>query len=188
MKEILFATGNTRKITEANATLAPYGITVKPVVVDIEEIQHHDPTEIAKAKVRSAYEVTHHPVVASDTSWEIPALGGFPGGYMKDVSAWLKSEDWLALMARHTDKTILCHEHVAYFDGEQLQHFVSTYTGRFIDQARGRVDDSESIERTVILYGDKTMAEQLADGDIASAGESLDHWKQFGKWFSNHTG
>lgn len=30
---------------------------------------------------------------------------------------------------------------------------------------------SESFERTVVLYGDKTMAEQLAQGDIASAGE-----------------
>lgn len=29
-----------------------------------------------------------------------------------------------------------------------------------------------------------TMAEQLAEGDIASAGESLEHWKQLGEWLS----
>jgi hypothetical protein len=28
------------------------------------------------------------------------------------------------------------------------------------------------------------MAEKLADGDIASASESLERWKQFGEWFT----
>lgn len=186
MKSILFATGNSRKIAEATATLQPYRLTVEPVRVDIDEIQHHDPTEITKAKARAAYAAIGQPVVVSDTSWEIPALGGFPGGYMKDISTWLNAADWLTLMARHNDKTIYCHEHIAYCDGTDIQHFVSSYNGRFIDEARGRVDDSESFERTVILYGDKTMAEQLADGDIASAGESLDHWKQFGGWYVRH--
>jgi len=183
MKTISFATGNARKITEATATLKPFDITIEPVSVDIDEIQHWDSAEITKAKARAAYEYIHKPVVVSDTSWEIPALGGFPGGYMKDISAWLQSEDWLALMARHADKTIYCHEHVAYADGEAVKHFVATYKGRFIDEARGRIDDSESFERTVILYGDKTMAEQLADGEIASAGETLEHWRQFGEWY-----
>ena len=103
---------------------------------------------------------------------------------MKDISAWLDAKDWLALMVQHDNKTIYCHEHVAYFDGEKLQHFVSTYTGEFIHEARGRVDDNESFERVVTLYGNQTMAEQLANGDIASAGESLEHWKQFGEWFT----
>lgn len=185
MKKILFATGNSRKTEEANATLSLYDIAVEAVSVDIDEIQHHDSIEIIKAKARSAFAVTRQPVVVSDTCWEIPALGGFPGGYMKDMSAWLQAEDWLALMARHNDKTMYCHEHVAYFDGEEVRLFTSAYRGRFIDEARGRIDDNESFEQVVILYGDKTMAEQLAQGEIASAGESLEHWKQFGQWFSN---
>lgn len=182
MKKVLFATGNSRKIQEANKTLEPYGIEVESVSLDIDEIQHSDSVEIAKAKARAAYEVVHQPVVVSDTTWEIPALGGFPGGYMKDVSSWFDAKDWLALMARHEDKTIYCHEHVAYFDGEDLQHFVSTYTGKFINEARGRIDAGESIEQVVILYGDQTMAEFSAKGELASAGEVLEHWKSFGEW------
>lgn len=184
MNKILFATGNNRKIEEASKTLADYGVNIEAVKVEIDEIQHSDSAEITKAKARSAFSVVHKPVVVSDTSWEIPALGGFPSGYMKDISSWLDAKDWLALMANHSDKTIYCHEHVAYFDGEDLQYFVSTYQGHFIDEARGRIDESESFERVVVLYGNKTMAEQLAEGDIASAGESLDHWKQFGEWFA----
>jgi len=29
------------------------------------------------------------------------------------------------------------------------------------------------------------MAEQKSDGGIASAGEVLEHWRQFGEWYSN---
>lgn len=184
MKTILFATGNSRKISEANATLAPYEITVEPLKVDIEEIQHHDSSEIAKAKARAAYEVASKPVVVSDTTWEIPALGGFPGGYMKDISNWWTEQNWLDVMRNQEDKRIFCLEHIAYFDGETLKHFVERYEGHFIEEARGRIDESESFERVVILYGGETMAEQLERGENASAGETLGHWEQFGEWIS----
>jgi len=185
MQTILFATGNSRKISEARVTLLPYGMDVEPVKVEIDEIQHYDPAEITKAKARAAYAATGRPVVVSDTSWSIPALGGFPGGYMKDVSSWWQAENWLDIMTGQEDKRILCLEHVAYFDGENVQHFEEVYEGKFINEARGRIHDAESFERVVILYGDKTMAEQLAGGDIASAGETLGHWQQFGEWFTS---
>lgn len=184
MGSLLFATTNSRKITEANATLSDYDIVVEPIKLDIDEIQHRDPAEIAKAKARDAYEAVNQPVVVSDTSWSIPALGGFPGGYMKDISAWFQANDWIRLMLDKQDRTIYCHEHVAYFDGEKVQHFESTYEGTIINESRGLVSDDESIEQVTILYGDKTMAEQKAAGGIASAGEVLEHWRQFGEWYS----
>lgn len=183
MKTVLFATGNSRKIQEANATLAQYKIIIEPIKLAIDEIQSSDPADVVKAKAISAYTLCQKPVVVSDTSWSIPALGGFPGAYMKDIEGWLAAEDWLALMKRHKDKTIYCHEHIAYYDGANLQHFEETYTGRFIDELRGKVADDESFESCVILYGDQTMGEQLAQGDIASAGDELHHWKQFGAWY-----
>lgn len=182
-KIIAFATGNSRKIAEATVTLADYDIEIVPIKVEIDEIQHHDPVEITKAKARAAYEVAKQPVVVSDTSWRIPALGGFPGGYMKDIAAWLQPADWLNLMATHDDRSIMCLEHIAYFDGTNLQHFEAEYEGVFINEERGRDDESESFEKVVILYGDKTMAEQLEGGEIASAAEELRHWKKFGEWY-----
>lgn len=184
MKTVLFATGNTRKITEATETLRPLEIEIIARKVTIDEIQHSDPAEVTKAKVKAAYAVLGEPVVVSDTSWSIPALGGFPGAYMKDIGAWLQAEDWVALMARHSDKRILCHEHVAYYDGVTLRHFQADYEGYFIDTPRGRDHNEESFEKVVVLNGDKTMAEQLAGGDIASAGTVLMHWLQFGEWYA----
>lgn len=186
MQSIAFATGNQHKIHEANLTLAPLGIEVIPVQVEIDEIQHRDPVEITKAKVRAAYVALGKPVVVSDTSWSIPALGGFPGGYMKDIAAWLTAADWLALMAQHKDRTIRCHEYVAYYDCTTLKTFVATYTGALAREARGGVDPEESFEQLAILYGDKTMAEQLADDNVASAGEVLAHWQEFGEWYRNY--
>ena len=60
------------------------------------------------------------------------------------------------------------------------------YEGRFVSEARGRVNDVEAFERVVIMYGNETMAEQLARGDHASAGETLGHWQQFGEWYARH--
>lgn len=185
MTQILFATGNSRKIHEATITLTPLGVSVIPTKLDFEEIQHSDSTEIIKAKARAAYITAGaaRPVVVSDTSWEIPALGGFPSGYMKDVSIWWADTDWLAIMAPHSDKRIFCLEHVAYYDGTTLQHFVERFEGHFVTTARGRIDENESIERVVSLYGGETMAEQLDRGGVASAGEVLGHWQQFGEWY-----
>lgn len=185
MKQIVFATGNQRKIDEATSTLVSLGIGIECREVDINEIQHHDPVEITKAKARAAYQVLGQPVVVQDTGWSIPALGGFPGGYMKDVATWWAPEDWLQIIDRHDDRTIYCHEHVAYFDGQDIQHFEATYKGSFADQPRGQWGNS--MEKVVCLYDDQTLAEMHDSTGIASAGAVLHHWQQFGEWYASQT-
>ena len=184
MKQVILATGNQRKVREASETLAPFEITVIVKPVEAEEIQHHDPAEITKAKAKAAYAVLQEPVVVQDTSWAIPALGGFPGGYMKDVASWLTPEDWIAMTSRHEDKTIICLEHVAYYDGKELHHFQSSYTGTIIDESRG--EDGDSIDKVVVLFDNQTMAEMHDRGKLATASIVLEHWKQFGEWYKNH--
>ena len=181
MKNIIFVTGNARKIKEATTTLGQFGIDVSTQEADFDEIQHHDPAEITRAKARAAFAVIDQPVVVQDTSWSIPALGGFPGGYMKDVDAWWQAEDWLQIMGRHEDRSIYCHEHVVYFDGVTLQHFESSYKGVFTEVPKGNF--GQSIEKVVCLYHNKTLAEIHDEDGIAPAGEVLGHWRQFGEWF-----
>ncbi|MEO7904493.1 MAG: non-canonical purine NTP pyrophosphatase, partial [Candidatus Saccharimonadales bacterium] len=55
MHSLLFATGNARKISEAIGTLTPFEITIQPIKLHFDEIQHTDPTEITKAKARAAF-------------------------------------------------------------------------------------------------------------------------------------
>lgn len=182
-KTINFATGNSRKITEARKCLGLHDIGVIAIKVEIDEIQHHDPAEITKAKARAAYEVTHEPVVVQDTSWSVPALGGFPGGYMKDVANWWQPEDWMRIMEGQ-DRTILCHEHVAFCDGDIVKHFEFSYEGIFVSEPRG--DDGDATDKVVSLYADgKTLAQMHDAGDIASASDGLEHWQLFADWYKN---
>ena len=124
MKAVTFITGNPHKLEEAKSVLKDYVIVVESLRINIDEIQHHDPLKITEAKVKLAYEKAGQPVVVNDSSWEIPALGGFPGGYMKDVANWFTAEDFLALMKDKNDRRIILHDVVAYFDGEQLKLFI----------------------------------------------------------------
>ena len=122
MKEVLFVTTNPRKVGEADQSLRSFGIVTKPTKVEVDEIQSLDPAKITIAKAIAAYAVLELPVVVSDISWNIPALGGFPGGYMKHMGLWLSEQDWLNLMAPH-DRTIVCQDHIAYHDGTNTEHF-----------------------------------------------------------------
>lgn len=185
MKTITFATGNARKIAEAKRTFDQYNVELSTVAVDIDEIQHTDPAEITKAKARAAYEVIHQPVVVQDTSWSIPALGGFPGGYMKDTANWWQAQDWMNIMAPYNDRRIICLEHVAYFDGDSLHHFEASYEEVFVDEPRGSTDGNNSLEQSISLNGSETFAEMHDRGNLASAAEECEHWRLFAEWFSN---
>lgn len=182
--EILFATTNSRKINEANSTLEDFNIRVKPVEVEIDEIQNNDPSKITKAKARAAFALLGEPVVVSDSSWSIPALGGFPGGYMHDISIWWDEQHWIDVMANRADKTIILQEHIAYCDGDQVVHFSQDYRGIFLGRVQGPVLDKKvAFERVASLDGIQSLAERQAD--VAASGETkkFDHWKQFGEWF-----
>lgn len=93
MKKILFATNNQRKIREAMVACEKFDVEVEQVKLEIDEFQSNDPQKISKEKAEAAFLLVKKPVVVTDTFWNIPALNGFPGAYMKDVAEWLKPED-----------------------------------------------------------------------------------------------
>lgn len=183
-KKIAFITGNPHKLEEAKSVLKDYDITIESLQFDIDEIQHYNPLEITKAKARAAYEKAGYPIVVNDSSWEIPALGGFPGGYMKDVANWFTAEDFLALMKYKNDRRIILHDVVAYFDGEQLKLFISNQTGVFINEPRG---EGTSMNQVVSMEDSDglTIAEEFAlrhDGTEINP-DHFQHWQKFGEWF-----
>jgi XTP/dITP diphosphohydrolase len=185
-REIIFATGNTRKITEARRAFEGSAIQLTPISVEIDEIQHRNPSDITIAKARAAYEAIQLPVVVQDTSWSIPALGGFPGGYMKDVAEWWQAQDWMSIMAPYEDRRIICHEHVAYYDGQLAHHFEASYEGYFVDKPRGNATVNNSLEQSITLNGTETFAEMHDRGDVASAAEDCLHWRLFVEWLKTN--
>ena len=179
MKKILFATGNQRKIDEAKAACDDFDIEVEQLNVDIYEIQSHDPTEISKHKAQSAFEKAGAPIVVTDTSWRIPALDGFPGGYMKDVSSWLAPEDFISLLSRHEDKRIFFTETIIYVDGEEVRIFSEEYEGKIVGTPRGV---GESIEQVAEFEG-STLGEHRERGGISHDPEDY-IWYKFAQWYT----
>ncbi|MDO4773538.1 MAG: non-canonical purine NTP pyrophosphatase [Candidatus Saccharibacteria bacterium] len=184
MRSVRFATGNQRKIEEASSVLAQYGIVINPVSLSIDEIQHTNPIKITEHKVKAAYEALGCPLVVNDSSWEIPALSGFPGGYMKDIAQWLTAEDFLRLMDGRQDRRIILHDVVAYYDGNSVELFAYDQTGVIIEAPRG---NGLSMNQVVVMNNgnDLTIAEEFAQRSQGASinPEAYQHWQSFARWF-----
>lgn len=184
-KRITFVTGNPNKITEAKTILADYGIEVAQLALDIDEIQAYDPLKITEAKARAAYKQAGVPVVVNDCSWEIPALQGFPGGYMKDIMQWFTADDFLNLMRNKNDRQIILLDTVAYCDGSDVKLFTFKQLGEFVDAPRG---DGLSMNKVVMMKngGGFTIAENFArrKNNKSIDPQNFQHWQQFGEWFA----
>ncbi len=178
MNSIIIVTGNKRKIGEAKLALQDFGIKLDSMQLEIDEIQSRDPVAIATRKAEDAYRVIKKPLVVTDTFWNIPALHGFPGGYMKDVSDWLSVDDFIKLMQDYDDKTISFTESIAYIDGTQTKVFSEEYFGKIADASRG---NGSSIEQLAEFDG-YTIGEQNMNGRF-SHGPKDYVWYKFAKWF-----
>lgn len=171
-------TGNQQKIAEAQAACKPFDILVNQLKLEIDEIQHHDPLKISQHKARKAFEIAGKPIVINDSSWMIPALKGFPGGYMKDVSSWFEPEDFINLMASKSDKRIGVVEIVIYKDKDGEEIFKAEYWGTIVEP-RG---SGETIERVAEFNGN-TIGECRDQGIFVY--DPKDYiWNHFAEWFS----
>jgi len=179
LMNIKFATTNQRKLAEARAACKKYGIEITQLSLEIDEIQHSDPIAIARDKAAKSYEEAGDPVVVTDTAWGIPAINGFPGGYMKDVAGWLEPENFIALVARYDDRRISFTETIVYYDGKEMRVFSEEYMGEIAEVPRG---EGNSVEQ-IAMFNGRTLAEAHALGE--NSHESEDYvWTDFAKWYS----
>lgn len=179
MNEILFATGNDRKVAEARAACDDFNIKVKQVKLAIDEIQSHDPVEISMRKVEEAYRQIQSAVVITDTSWSIPALNGFPGGYMKDVAEWFKPEDFINLVASEANRSISFTETIIYKDADTTKLFSKEYIGNISTEPRGNGNSVEQITE----FDGRTLAERHDQGKLSHDPKEY-IWYEFAQWFA----
>lgn len=191
MNTVYFATSNQEKLLIAKTVCSKFDIKVMQASIDIDEIQGEDPVIIVQDKVRRAYEGLSKPVVVSDDSWDIPALNGFPGPYMKSINKWFKSDDFLRLMSGIKDRTIILHQLLAYCDGSILKVFSNDIHGKVIDEPHGKNDRSPNMTVTVLDYDNgKTIAEVFEQGEKAVVERYLtrpDAWHGFAEWYKSET-
>lgn len=179
VKTILFATGNDRKLGEARLACDPFGIEIKQIKLDIDEIQSHDPLVISRHKADQAFGLAKVPVVVTDTSWSFPALNGFPGGYMKDVVEWFTEDNFLNLLRSEKDRRVSFTETITYKDANQTKVFSKEFWGIVVEAPRG---GGNSLENVVEFEG-YTLGERRDQGGFSHKPEDY-IWHDFAKWFS----
>jgi len=189
MNTIYFATSNQEKIQIAQTICQEANITVKPIKLDIDEIQGEDPELIVRDKAQRAYEQLGMPVVVSDDTWDIPALKGFPGAYMKSINYWFTPDDFLRLMDGVENRTIIIHQYLAYTDGNVTEVFKNDIPGRIINEASGKSEKSPNMTVTVLDSDNgKTIAEVFEQGEeavVARYKNRPDAWHGFIEWYKN---
>ena len=132
--KLFYITTNEIKFGAASEQLVPHNIELQQEGFDFSELQSENPEEIVRDKARQAFEYFQTPVLVSDDCWQIPALRGFPGPYMKQLNSWFAPEDWLRLMTGMKDRRIFLLSSLAYQDAETCQVFSHTRTYYFLEQ------------------------------------------------------
>lgn len=179
--KLAFISGNPDKFRDLQTVLEPFGIEAERLDLPVEEIQGFDTDKIALHKAREAYRLAGRPVVVQDTFWNILALRGFPGAYMRYVADWLRAEDFLAMMANKQDRTVLRTHTVAYYDGKRSKLFSKDFSGTIINEPRGR---GVSIDQIVVTAGQSLTNAEIREHKNRSSIEPEDSaWHEFAKWY-----
>lgn len=174
-----YITGNQSKFDNAAKFLSSKGVSITQTKLGLDEIQAKDGVDVARTKVRQAFERIHEPLFINDASWEIPALHGFPGPFMKYVSQWLSNQDMLALMRNKTDRSIILIDVIAYKDAHEEKIFVFNTSGTILRQPIGDISGPE-ITKIISLSDDGASLASVRSQGFTEK-EKL-AWSEFAAW------
>lgn len=133
MSNFVFVTSNKHKSREIAQIL---GKIIRVRQLDIPEIQSLNIDEVITAKAKAAYNILKKPVVVEDVSFEIKALNGLPGTFVKFFMQRLGSEG-TARLVKSKDRTIIVTAAVAIYDGFRLKILKGTVKGALTIESRG---------------------------------------------------
>lgn len=189
MPSLIFATGNNEKFSIAQAACRPHGIELIQQSAGTEEIQSEDLEYIIRHKAETIFAKLGRPVIVSDDSWQVPALNGFPGPYMKSIDHWFTPQDWLDLMARHDDRRIILVQQLAYCDNNGCTVFRNEYTGHILPDARGNY--GRTLQKVVTMPSDNGLSiSEVYDRGVKHEGRDvIEGWRDFIDWYNEqHAG
>jgi len=132
---ITLVTGNPDKLVELQSIMIDVELVAR--VVDVPEIQSMDLEEIVRAKVRAAYAAVGSPVIVEDVSFEIAALGGMPGPFVKFWAKTAGYEPALIVCETLGNSAATARCGSAYFDGERLEYAESVVAGHLGPRTEG---------------------------------------------------
>lgn len=157
--EILYVTGNKKKVEAAKNILEKENIIIKQVDLNLEEIQGNI-LDIAIKKAMDAYENLQSPLIINDSNLEIDALNGFPGPYTKYVEETLKDDGILKLLSGESNRRASYTDILVYIDKYGYHAFSSSITGNISKESLAgdyypydKLFIKEGLEYPIAYYG-----------------------------------
>lgn len=133
LSNLVVVTTNKNKLAEINTIL---GTNHQISKIDIPEIQSLDLDEVITQKAKDAYAKIKKPVMVEDISFEIKALNGLPGTFIKFFLKTLGTEGTVKLVSGlPTDTKVTAA--VAIFDGKTFKIFKGIVYGTLSQKDRG---------------------------------------------------
>lgn len=179
---LFYVTGNRSKFQNAKNLMSEFGVNIEQSAVKIHEIQSDSIEEVAQDKARQAFDQLRQPLFVNDAGWIIPALGGFPGPYMKFINQWFTSQDFLSLMQDRNDRTIILREYIVYVDENTTKTFTQDVVGKVLTEIKG--SGKAPSDSVISLSQDgKSIAEENAAHQNQFFLESEKAmWQEFANW------
>lgn len=134
MKQILFITGNNKKVEEVKAIT---GLDVVAKKMEIDEVQSLNVEEVAKAKALSAFQATKSPAMVDDTGMNIDALNGLPGALVTWFLETLEPAGILKLISGETNRNASVSTSIGYADESGVYAFTGTIHGKLPETPKG---------------------------------------------------
>lgn len=107
-RDLLLATSNAHKYSEARDILGDCGIRLGRLECDLVEIQSSSLGEIASKKAADALSRCSRPVIAEDAGLFVDSLGGFPGPYSAFVHDTIGCAGVLRILGRRARGASFC--------------------------------------------------------------------------------
>lgn len=180
---IAYVTGNQSKFQNASAFLQTVGVTIYQASVPVDEIQAGTGIEVAIRKAHDAYAQLREPLFINDAEWAIPALGGFPGPYMKYIVGWLTQQDLLKLMEEKADRSLILRDTVVYYDGSVERVFTHEVHGKILTSPQGEPRGPFVTQIFSLRRDGKSIAE---DTTIGFSEDEAILWAEFATWLKTH--
>lgn len=155
VKNLTLVTSNKNKAREVKEILGP---DIKIRELNLSEIQSLNLNEVVSAKAKAAYKLVKKPVIVEDISFEIKALNGLPGPFVKFFLQTLGTEGTVKLVGNNPSDTTVTAA-IATYDGQKLKTFKGVVHGSLTKKNKG--ESGFGFDRIFIPYGYKQTYAQM---------------------------
>ncbi len=186
-RTVYFATRNKGKYLEAAKITSQFGINLKHLRFEKQEIQSNSLEEIASFSAKQASDSRNSPVIAEDSGFFVKTLNGFPGPYSAYIFDTLGTRGILKLLKNTPDRKAFFKAAVAYcVPRKRPKYFTGKVEGFVSREPRGSHGfgfDPIFVPRR----GDgRTFAEMPTDDKNALSHRAL-AFEKFSKWLAAST-